>query len=218
MQQLQVIEHCDRRVLMTSQLAEAFDTNPKVVTRNFQRNKERYIANQHYFSLSGDALRAFKGEQQNDVSLKYVSVLYLWTEEGAWLHAKSLNSEKAWEAYQVLISSYYAVTEQLVELKGDDTKTLALTLQDWEQVQHRLEVLEMQMKEAITLHSGEQKRLRVAVGERVYQLAGEEQGARAGLFGALYASIRERYQVESYRDIKQHQLQDAIHFIANWNG
>lgn len=215
MQQLQVVEHRDMRVLTTAQLAEAFSTNPKVITRNFQRNQERYTPDMHYIALSGEDLRVFKTERQNDASLRYVSVLYLWTEKGAWLHAKSLNSEQAWTAYQMLIDSYYQVTRALQNKGGDN---LTLTFNDWKQVQNRLEVLELQMQEAITLHSGEQKRLRAAVSARVYELADEEKGARTALFRALYASIYERYDVESYRDLKQYQLQEALQFVDQWKG
>lgn len=212
MQHLDVIEHSDIRVLTTAQMAEAFNTNAKLITRNFQRNAERYTAGEHYFSLSGEELKQFKASRQNDASLKYVSVLYLWTEKGAWLHAKSLNSEEAWTAYQMLIDSYYQATKALKE--GGDN--LTLTLNDWKSVTKRLEVLELQMREAITLHSGEQKRLRTAVGAKVYELAGNETGARAALFRSMYASIRERYDVESYRDLKQYQLQDALQFVEFW--
>lgn len=210
-----VIEHQELRVLSTLQLAEAFQTNNKVVTRNFQRNKERYEEGVHYFALSGDALKRFKTERQDDASLKYVSVYYLWTEKGAWLHAKSLNSDAAWKAYHMLIDSYYEIIQQ-VQIKASDSVTLALTDADWERVQQRLEVLEMQIQE-VTLHSGEQRRLRSAVGERVHQLA-KQAGARPALFRALYSALREQYEVESYRDVKQHQLQDALQFVGNWKG
>jgi len=212
---LDVIEHREQRVLSTTQLSEAFGTNNKIITRNFQRNKEYYVEGKHFYSLSGDRLKQFKASRQNDASLKYVSVLYLWTEKGAWLHAKSLNTEKAWEAYQSLIDSYYQISQQL-KSRGGDNMTLALTNEDWVRVQERLEVLEMQM-EKVTLHSGEQLRLRKAVGERVHQLA-KQDGARPVLFRALYSALRERYEVESYRDVKQHELQDALFFVDGWEG
>jgi len=211
---LDVIEHREQRVLSTVQLADAFDTNNKIITRNFQRNKDHYEEGKHYFSLSGDALKKFKTERQNDVSLKYVSVYYMWTEKGAWLHAKSLNSDRAWEAYQSLIDSYYQISNELN--KGGSGLTLALTNEDWQRVQQRLEVLELQMGK-VTLHSGEQRRLRNAVGERVHQLT-KQKGARPVLFRALYTALRERYEVESYRDVKQHELQDALLFVNGWVG
>lgn len=217
MQDLQVVEHSNRRVLTTNQLAEAFDTNGKIITRNFQRNEERYEIGKHYYALTGQELKQFKAIRQNDVNLKYVSCLYLWTELGAWLHAKSLNSDKAWESYRSLIDGYYAAQKRQ-ELEVGVNKTSALTTQQFYQFESRLMALEERFKDVVTLHSGEQKRLRKAVTERVYQLSRKEVGARPVLFSAIYTEIRERYDVDSYRDIKQHQLQDALRYVAEWGG
>lgn len=109
---LDVIDYGKMRVLSTSQLAEAFGTNSKVIAKNFQRNKGRYEEGQHYFVLMGKTLKNFKASYQNVESLKFVSILYLWTEKGAWLHTKSLNTKKAWEAYQNLFDMYYQVEKQ----------------------------------------------------------------------------------------------------------
>lgn len=217
-QQLQVVEHQSMRVLTTNQLAEAFDSNSKIITRNFQRNRERYEMGKHYFALSGEDLKQFKASRQNDDNLKYVSCLYLWTELGAWMHAKSLNTDCAWEAYRLLIDNYYSLAQKQMMLGDGDNMTPSLYNKKINQLESRLIALEQQFKDVVTLHSGEQKRLRNAVSERVYQLARHESGARPALFSAIYSEIRERYNVESYRDVKQHQLQDALLFVSNWGG
>lgn len=46
------------------------------------------------------------------MSLKYAKSLYLWTEKGALLHAKSLNTDKAWEVYDYLVDYYFRVKEK----------------------------------------------------------------------------------------------------------
>lgn len=89
------IQHADKKVLTTAQIAEAYEVDSKSLIRNFQRNKEHYQEGTHYFALTGEALKQFKGGRQNDATLKFVSLLYLWTEEGAFLLAKSLSSDKA---------------------------------------------------------------------------------------------------------------------------
>ena len=216
MKQLQVIEYEKQRVLTTSQLAESFATNSKIIARNFQRNQEQYTVGTHYFLLAGEDLKAFKASRQGDVSLKYTSVLYLWTEKGAFLHAKSMNNEQAWLAFHLLNDQYYQLSKRV--RKGDVSMTYALppviakVISNFES---RLLELETHMKQ-VTLHSGEQRRLRSAVGERVYELSKRETGARPVMFRAIYSEIRERYQVDSYRDIQQQQLQDALEFIAGW--
>ena len=60
----------------------------------------------HYICLKGEKLRDFKTNGQIDLSLK-LNKLYLWTKKGAFLHAKSLNTDTAWEVYDRLVDSYF---------------------------------------------------------------------------------------------------------------
>lgn len=96
MRELSVIEHEGRRVLTTTQLAEIYETEEKNISKNYNRNSERFIANKDYFLLEGETLRQFKGIHLNDDNLKFVSKLYLWTERGANRHCKILDTDKAW--------------------------------------------------------------------------------------------------------------------------
>jgi hypothetical protein len=114
MNQIQVIEEDGLRVLTTAQLAEVYGADSKIINRNFQRNSERYIQGKHYIALSGEELRRFKGSRQFDDSLKFTSILYLWTEKGAWLHAKSLNTDQAWDAYEKLVDEYYCIRNEVM--------------------------------------------------------------------------------------------------------
>jgi len=159
-------------------------------------------------------LKAFKGERQNDVTLKYVSVLYLWTEKGAFLHAQFSKSKQAKGAYRALIDSYYTMLDKPQQ---EQHQTLAISLADYQQLESRVTTLEQRLQE-VTLHSGEQLRLRKEVNQRVYELAGGEKDARRALFRAIWSAIKERYHVGSYRDVKQHELQDALRFVAKWGG
>ena len=107
MENLKITEYKNIRVLTTQQIAEAYETDSKVISKNFERNKERYVAGKHFICLSGEELREFKANRQNDDNLKFISILYLWTEKGAFLHAKSLNTDKAWEVYDKLVDTYF---------------------------------------------------------------------------------------------------------------
>lgn len=107
MEKLQVIEKNNERVLLTSQLAESYGTDVRTISNNFNRNKERYTEGKHFYCLAGDELKEFKTIHQNDEQFKHVSVIYLWTEKGALLHAKSLGTDKAWEVYDYLVESYF---------------------------------------------------------------------------------------------------------------
>ena len=110
MENLRVTEYRCQRVLTTQQIAEAYGTETDSITKNFNRNKDRYIAGKHYICLEGEELKNFKTNGQIDLSSK-INKLYLWTEKGAFLHAKSLNTDKAWEVYDRLVDEYFSKKE-----------------------------------------------------------------------------------------------------------
>ena len=127
------IEYSQQRVLTTAQLAEAYKTTTKTITDNFNNNKSRYIEGVHYFCLTGAELKAFKNYTENfGVVNKRTPCLYLWTERGALLHAKSLNTDKAWEVYEFLVDTYFRVRE-ISKLYNED-------------IYHKLEVLEQKLE------------------------------------------------------------------------
>lgn len=103
----QIVEVKGKRVLTTEQLAKCYDTAPKIIQYNFSYNKQRYTEGKHYISLQGAELKQFKANLEIQGNLKYARILYLWTEKGALLHAKSLNTDKAWEVYDYLVDFYF---------------------------------------------------------------------------------------------------------------
>ncbi|WP_313430889.1 ORF6N domain-containing protein [Siminovitchia terrae] len=227
MSQLQPITQNGQRVLTTSQLAESFGADAKIINRNFQRNSERYIQGKHYFSLTGEELREFKGSRQFDDSLKFASVLYLWTEKGAWLHAKSLNTDQAWDAYEMLVDEYYRIKENVVPLSKDQAlvtalRTTADLVENYDSVvkeQHELRKLvthvDQKVEEQITLDHGEQRRLQKAVAAKVYEICNDPE-QRPRLFREIYREIKDRFAVASYKDVKRKELQSAIRYVENW--
>jgi len=108
---LQPIEHKTQRVLTTQQLAEGYETEVQIVVNNFNRNKDRYIEGKHYYCLRGDEKRQFVDQNQIDLGSKNAQFFYLWTEKGALLHAKSLNTDKAWGVYDMLVETYFRAKE-----------------------------------------------------------------------------------------------------------
>lgn len=91
----QITEVRGLRVLTTRQIAEAYGTTPDVIGYNYRYNRERYKEGKHYIMLEKQALREYKiTNVEIQRSLPKISKLYLWTEKGALLHAKSLNIDK----------------------------------------------------------------------------------------------------------------------------
>ena len=118
MKDLKVIETKGVRVLTTKQLADAYETTADIVGYNFRYNKKRYVEGKHYILLEGQELKNFKNANvEIQRSLPKINKLYLWTEKGALLHAKSLNTDKAWEVYDYLVDFYFRTKEKQIELK-----------------------------------------------------------------------------------------------------
>ena len=109
------IEREGQRVLLTAQLAEGYGTEERAITDNFNNNKNRYGEGKHYFLLTGDDLREFKRKNEIFGFAPNLNKLYLWTERGALLHAKSLNTDRAWEVYDRLVETYFRAVKVLKE-------------------------------------------------------------------------------------------------------
>lgn len=102
-------------VITTKVLANVYGCDDKIISNNFNRNKDKFIEGKHYYVLEGEQLQAFKGCHQNDESLKYVSILYLWTKRGASRHCKMLGTDEAWEMFDTLEENYFNPKPQLTK-------------------------------------------------------------------------------------------------------
>ena len=123
------IEQNGQRVLTTAQLAESYGTTADEISINFHRNKARFIEGKHFYLLAGEPLRELKRNLANcNLAIpKNVNRYYLWTEHGALLHAKSLNTDKAWEVYDFLVEHYFrSVTmNDIIDMTLDDMQEKA---------------------------------------------------------------------------------------------
>ena len=105
------------KVLTTRQIAEAYGVSKDKIIYNSNYNKDRYVLGKHYIEVLGEELRRLKRTCEIQSSFKYAKTLYLWTEKGALLHAKSLNTDKAWEVYDYLVDFYFRAQEEPKETK-----------------------------------------------------------------------------------------------------
>ena len=128
------IEYKGQPVLTTAQLAAALSTPDKVVTAqnliyNFKYNASRYVEGKHYFKLEGEELITFKNiiGNSNDVVSPRSARLMLWTRRGVARHCKSVNTNIAWDVYEVLEDTYFNVEQIIRNLKkpSEENKELA---------------------------------------------------------------------------------------------
>lgn len=152
MNDIQKVEYNGILVLTTQQIAEAYETSTDTVTKNFNRNKDRYVSGKHYISLEGTEKNDFVDRGQFDRGLKNAKTLYLWTKKGAFLHAKSLNTDTAWEVYDKLVDSYFepkqniAVAELSPELQMFNKIFTSVARQELEQKRQAEQIAKVEEK------------------------------------------------------------------------
>ncbi|RNC29782.1 MAG: hypothetical protein AWM53_00400 [Candidatus Dichloromethanomonas elyunquensis] len=140
MSNLTVLEHQSQRVLTTQQLAEVYETNPNNIIKNFGNNSERFQEGRDFYRLEGEQLQEFK-RQMNNVHepWKFASSLFLWTQRGANRHCKILDTDQAWQQFDILEETYFKV-RQLKPLSVLDA--LAQTVQVLQEQNARILQLE----------------------------------------------------------------------------
>ncbi|MBG9548415.1 ORF6C domain-containing protein, partial [Cytobacillus firmus] len=142
-------------------------------------------------------------------------------------HAKSLNTDQAWDAYEMLVDEYYTIKENVVPLSKDqalvtvlrttadlveDTQTIKAEQQEIRKLMHEID---HKVEEQITLTSGEQRRLQKGIAQKVYEMESDPK-VRPRLFRELHREIKDRFGVASYKDVKRKELQSALRYIENW--
>lgn len=210
---LPITEYRNIRVLTTQQIADAYETDTKVITTNYNRNKTRYITGKHYICLTGDELREFRAKHQNDVSPN-VNKFYLWTEKGAFLHAKSLNTDKAWEVYDRLVDSYF----QKPQKRLSELEMMRIQLGMIDGHEERIESLENNM----TIDYGQQQNLKNVVSKRVIDvLGGKKAPAYKSLSKKVFAEcnhdIQDYFCVNSRNNIPTVRYEEAVEYVDSWN-
>lgn len=221
MNNLTVTEYKDIRVLTTQQIAEAYETEPKVISNNFNRNKNRYVEGEHFICLEGEEKREFVNHHQFEDGSKKAAKLYLWTEKGAFLHAKSLNTDKAWEVYDYLVDTYFATKKPLSQLEILQRSVEILSRHDQEikQIDNRIDKLEFDIplygSEADEL-SNHVKRKGVAVLGGKQSEAYKDSNIRSKVYRDIYDQIKREFglyaddgKLKSYKALKRKYIADA---------
>lgn len=212
MEELQIVEYNNIRVLTTQQVAEAYQTSTDTVTRNFNRNKDRYTEGKHYIALEGEEKNAFVDRGQIDRGLKNAKTLYLWTQKGCLLHAKSLNTDIAWEVYDRLVDNYFAPVKQLSQV---DMMRIQLGMID--NHEDRITNLENNM----TIDYGQQRVLEDTVNKTVIDVLGgkgscayEEIGRK--VFAECNRDLKHYFNMNARNNVPKKRFDEAVEYAKNW--
>nr|DAR29936.1 MAG TPA: hypothetical protein [Caudoviricetes sp.] len=224
MNTLTVIERENQRVMTTAVLAEEYGTTERRISENFNANKERYIEGKHFYCLEGEALKEFKANTEITEQLKYAPKIYLWTEKGAFLHAKSLNTDRAWEIYDVLVDTYFKKQEVIKPLSS--IEIMELSIKAIKDVDNKVDAVNEDLqsfKLDLPLLGVECDRITSAVRSKgVKCLGGKESPAykdkslRGKVYSDIHRELKRQFGLSSYKGIKRNQCDLAVEIINNY--
>lgn len=217
--ELKPIEFKNQRIITTKQLAYMYGTEVNNIQNNFSNHSQRFTEDKHYFLLEGEELREFK-RKVNDIDLvpKNVNKLYLWTERGALHHAKILDTDWAWDAYEQLEETYFKVRNN--QFSVNISKELqAIFMLDGKQ--QELDGRVTKIENRMTIETGHQKVLHDLVNKKVVAILGgkdkpayKELGKKA--FLKCWKDYKEHFEVASYKDTPLKDFEAGKHFITEW--
>lgn len=223
MNELQITEYKNIRVLTTQQIAEAYGSDTRVISNNFNRNKERYIEGKHYICLEDGEKREFVDHHQIDDGSKKASKLYLWTEKGAFLHAKSLNTDVAWEMYDKLVDSYFEKSKAVPMTTDQKIQLLAQGNVELTEKIDKVDKDLQEFKADMPLLALECQRITRAKNQKVVPLMGgkdapayKNKSLMHKVYSDVDAQLRREFGVNTYKAIKRNQCDLAVKIIEDY--
>jgi hypothetical protein len=191
-----------------------------VITNNFNRNKDRYLEEKHFICLKGNELKEFRAKNQNDV-LPNANKLYLWTEKGAFLHAKSLNTDEAWAVYENLVDTYFNRKKPLTALEQ-----LQLTQQAVLEVKEQVDSVSKDLqdfKNDMPLLAVECEKITRAVKNKGVEVLGgrrseayRNNSLRSKVYRDIHSEVRRQFGVNTYKALKRNVCDKVIAWIEDY--
>ena len=205
------------RVIMSEQLAELYDTTSKIISFNFNNNRTKYVAGLHYFLLDGEEMKVFRDEHGLP---KNTRCIYLWTESGALLHAKSIRSDRAWDIYNELVNAYFRLREGAIvtyeQTYGDLSNLIGMAVSKINELTRE----NTRLKLMAAIDGEQQSQLQEIVKRKILESVGGDiqryKKVAPALNSAVWAVYRRKFHLDSFRNTSQYLFDEAVGFLENW--
>ena len=147
-----VKEYKNQRVVTVWDISEVHNKEVKRINELFNRNKERFLKDYDYFSLTPTEFSESFKTSQNFIP-NNVKKINVFTESGYLLLTKTFSDDLSWEIQRILISSYFKIKElttprtfvEALRLAADQAEQIEKLELDNKIKQQR--ILEMEPKE-----------------------------------------------------------------------
>jgi len=224
---MKIIERNGIRVITTVQVANFFGTETKIISYNFNYNKDRYQEGVHYIVLKGEERKEFLfNNMEIHDGLKHAKNIYLWTEKGVFLHAKSLGTDQAWDVYTSLVDDYFNKVDQLQRMNVptqlpttiEDILITALTNMkemkfENQELKRAVSNLSLVVDNEVHLNDHQLAEVQTAVKQRVFYLKQNGYGTH---YQTIFSALKTHFSVPKYNKIKRGDFDKAIDIIKGW--
>ena len=146
--------------------------------------------------------------------------IYLWTESGALLHAKSIRSDRAWDIYNELLNAYFRLRESTVityeQICGDLSYLIGTAVSKINELTRE----NTRLKLMAAIDNDQQKQLQEIVRNKILDTVGGDAErykiVASALNSAIWAMYRRKFHLDSFRNTPQYLFDEATGFLENW--
>lgn len=217
-------------IITTKLLSKIYGCSPKNIKDNFLNHKDKFQESKHYFLLEGEELKDFKRKVDNiDLVPSNVNKLYVWTERGALNHAKILDTDLAWDTFDILVNTYFKTQNTLVNQYPKLSKELqAIFLLDGKTEELKGEIngvredLEYFKDNAPLFNSECDELMDLVKSVATKSLGGykspayNDKSLRSKIYSDIQQQLRREFGVRKYKYIKRNQLSKAKDILTNY--
>lgn len=135
------------------------------------------------------------------------------------MHAKSLNTDQAWESYEMLVDDYYRVKSNPYELLSKELQAIFLL----DQRTQAFEVRVARLENNTTIDYGQQNDLQLIANKTVVAaLGGKESPAyldktiRGETYSSLWKDFKGYFNTNSYKNTLVKDFDKVKEYVAGW--
>ena len=192
--EIETKEYKGQRVIITSyDVAKLHEREPNEITKNFNRNKKKFITEKDYFTVKrSEFSERFKIGQ--DFIPNNVKEIQLFTERGYLKLTKTFTDELSWKIQDMLIESYFVVVTGQIQPK-QLTKIEALQMAlETELENERLRIENEAQNEIIKGLNGDLQPYQIEdIINRIIRVGGGNYGMK---FNEIYRVFKEQYHID----------------------